>query len=767
LLLPWALDLLGGETEVTIVRAPQSVYAEVNGTKLEIPADKLTGQFTGALSQQGISELLSVGRSDTSLYWQPAQPNVFGFLGGVGEWLQRLRPGARLSRIGSDFDQAIGEYRGHFRLSNGRGPATITLVPQGDARNAYQFVIRAERRNIAWWRAEGSLPVEELASGIYRPTGRVSLRDMAVEVLLVAAAAAVLFLLAWLARLLAKGTSGFEGSNLQTFQPSNLQTQSRPWTSGRGYLAPLALFLAGTVVAGAACLLVLDGIPHVQDDVAYLFQGRVFAMGRSWVPVPPGPEFFANGFVEMFEGRWFSKYPPGYPLLLVPVLWAGLPWLANALSAGVALALVYAAGRRMYGLHVATWAGLLGLLSPWVIFMSASYMSHPTTMMWAALFMYALVRMRDDHILDFGRPEGTRILEPRQSEIQTLASGYPKSKIGWPLLAGIAIGMAFITREWTALGIGVGGVLWALGDIALARGRARPAMLGRYALIVVGFLPPLLFLLYENRQLTGDWLRFAQDLVGSYDRPGFGPGHGDAVGHTPALGVYNALVYLRTLATVFDGWPAPLALAPLMLGLFAWVGEKDRRRLAWDLLLWLLTLGLVGAYFLWWSSTTIFGPRYWYEAMPFLLLLAGRGLDLLGRAASAALEPSRAALVRWAAPGAVVGLLSLYNVTQTLPYQVRLYEDYNGISAAAIRNAEGANLKNALVFVELDPAKPNRDYGKVFFANDPLLRGDRVYARDLGAERNRGLAGLFPGRTPFWLPLDGPPVPGFGPPGSK
>src|SRR6478672_11181861 len=133
----------------------------------------------------------------------------------------------------------------------------------------------------------------------------------------------------------------------------------------------------------------------------------------------------------MFNGRWFSKYPPGYPLLLVPALWAGLPWLVNALSAGVTLALVYMMGRRMYGLHVAVWAGLLGLLSPWIIFMSGSYMSHPTTMMWAALFAYALVRTTDD---------GGQLSVVRRP-----------SSVAWPLLAGLSVGMAFITREWTAV----------------------------------------------------------------------------------------------------------------------------------------------------------------------------------------------------------------------------------------------------------------------------------------------------------------------------
>jgi hypothetical protein len=371
--------------------------------------------------------------------------------------------------------------------------------------------------------------------------------------------------------------------------------------------------------------------------------------------------------------------------------------------------------------------------------MSGSFMSHPTTMMWVALFIHALVRLKEG------------------------ASEAPRGSLAWSLVAGFAIGMAFITRQWTAGGVAAGAAVWAVCDVLLAREGRRLRLLGRYALLAVGFVPPLLFILFENVQLTGDWLRFTQDLVGSYDRPGFGPGHGDAAGHTPALGVYNTLVYLRTLATVFTGWPQPLALAPLALGVVAWLGDSGRRLLAWDALLWLGTLGLVAAYFVWWSSTTIYGPRYWYEAMPFLLLMAGRGMDVLGKLASRYAEGARGGALRWGVPGALFGILSLYTLTQSIPNGAADYKDYNGISAGPLRSAESAGLRNALVFVQLDPAKPNRDYGKVFFANDPLLRGERVYARDLGAEKNRELLGALAGRDPYWLPLQGSPQPGFGP----
>ncbi|MBF6611631.1 MAG: hypothetical protein IVW55_00700 [Chloroflexi bacterium] len=734
LLLPFIANLLSGSTLIRITKLPNSIYAEVDGARLDIPAATLDQSQANKLTLPSSSAELRVGSQSSSAYWQPAQGNPFVQLGQFSEWLQKLRPMPEWT--GARLESSSGEYT----LHGGRTPASMTLATADG--NGYEFVIQPEKRSISWWRLEESQAVEQLASASYRPSGLASLGDMIAELLLIFQAAALFALAALGISVLLRWLPGRgEAPVVASQAPGPL----RRWLS-RPYQPAIALFLGATVLTAAVCLSVLDGIPHVQDDVAYIFQGKIFALGKSAVPIPPGPEFFQNGFILMFDGRWFTKYPPGFPLMLVPGLWAGIPWLINPLSAGVSLALIYATGLHMYGRHVAVWAALIGLLSPWVLFMSGSYMSHPTTMMWVALFIYCLVRMRDS-------PAPTQNLSTLRTRRLFLL---------WPLLGGFAMGMAFITREWTALGIGVGAALWALGDILLSHKLWRRKVL-RYALVVAGFAPPLLFLLYENRQLTGDWFRFAQDLVGSYDAPGFGPGHGDAtIGHTPAMGVYNTLVYLRTLATLFDGWPAPLALAPLLLGLFAWTHDKKRQHLYWDLLLWLGWAGLVGAYFLWWSSTTIFGPRYWYEGTPFLLLMAGRGMDLLGTLVAPRLKGAWRLQARWLVPGILFAFLSLYNLTQALPYQVSQYRDYNDISAAALRSTEKAALKSALVFVELDPARSNRDYGKVFFANDPLLKGNIVYARDLGAARNRGLVALFPGRTPYWLPLNGPPQPGVG-----
>jgi len=543
--------------------------------------------------------------------------------------------------------------------------------------------------------------------------------------------------------------------------------------------APLLVALAGTLAAAAVALGPLEGIPHVQDDVAYLWQANVFALGRAWVPAPPSAEPFTQGFILITDGRWFAKYPPGWPLLLALGVWAGLPWLINPLCTGAGLALIYATGRRLYGAAAGAAAAGLGLLSPFLLFMSGSYMAHPATMLAVCVALYAFVRGQGSGVRGPGSGDGRQpavgglpLVHNPQSAIRNPQSAI---RMAFHALAGFALAWAFICREATAVGVALPFALWVGVDIIYIIGqklrrhipinserKTQNAKLAAYVALGLGALPPLLVLGWVNQAQLGSPFRLAQELVGSYDQLGFGPGFGPAEGgHSPALGLFNALVYARNLGGVLFGWPPALTFAPLLLALGALWG-RPWRWARWDLFLVGGFVGLAGVYFAWWSATTIFGPRYWYEALPFLLLLSGRGLVVLGRSVAALAGPAgrrRVGLVM----AALIGPLLLYNVVQTLPGQVRAYTGYNDVDASSLRAVTAAHLDHALVFVGLDRAFVRRDFGKVFFANDPLLRGPVVYARDLGPARNHDLLAAFPDRRPYYLPLTGPPQPGVGP----
>jgi hypothetical protein len=780
-LLAWSL-VLGwpSRTDVEVTSTPNGAVGQVNGATLALTLPPGQVPTTGHAGWY-------IAAPDDSLYYQPADPALpLGWLGQVGEAIQWARPRAQWRIPARQPDPAWHPLYGADpgfgavaavapawvlppgrqitgQLVGGRVAAGLFIHLDADE-NGYGFILRPERRIMAWWQVTHGVPTTLLSQDRYQPTIAATLADLAQEAALAGSAALGLLLLAGLLAVLGRGLRRERPRAPDTrpaLEPDRRAAPGGPRSDGPRIAGPLlaalpllAFGLAGLIGGLAVSLGPLEGIPHVQDEVAYLWQAKIFALGRAWVPAPPDPPFFDQAFIEIDPPRWFSKYPPGWPLLLAVGARLAVPWLINPLLAGASLALIYATGRRLYGTSAGSWAALLGSLSPFVLFLSGSYMAHPAVMFLTAAALYGFVRVTS------GPAPGT---VPRRP-----------ITIGLSLAVGLCLGWAFITRQATALGVAVPFVIWGLADSAGAvagwvRRKASPHETVQrvlpYLLMTAGGLIPVLLLGAVNQEQMGSPLLMAQELVGDYNRLGFGPGIGsEPGGHTPALGLYNVLVYLRSLEGVLFGWPLPLTLAPLLVALAATIGSRPAQA-RWTLFCLAGFLALAGIYYTYWAAQTIYGPRYWYEALPFLLLLSGRGLQLLGQGAARLLGGAAAAAraAAWVVPLVLAGPWILFNLFQVLPAQWRAYTGYNGITASSLNRVEAAHLDRALVFVALQPDAPQRDYDKVLFANDPLLRGPVVYVRSFSPRRNQQLLPAFPDRTPYYLPLTGPPHPGVGP----
>ena len=103
LVLPVAAYLLAGETEVVIGNQGGTVWAEVHGTRLDVPADGWDSSQASRLKLPDLSKLV-VAPPSSSQYWQAAQPDISSAIGVVGEWLQLVRPPAQWTsaQIGGD-----------------------------------------------------------------------------------------------------------------------------------------------------------------------------------------------------------------------------------------------------------------------------------------------------------------------------------------------------------------------------------------------------------------------------------------------------------------------------------------------------------------------------------------------------------------------------------------------------------------------------------------------------------------------------------------
>ncbi len=456
---------------------------------------------------------------------------------------------------------------------------------------------------------------------------------------------------------------------------------------------------------------IFEYVPHSEDEVAYIFQAKVLAQNRLAVATPAHPEAFWTPFVVDYNGLRFGKYAPGWPLLLSLGVRLQAAWLVNALLGTASLALIAWLGRSYYGPGAGLLAAGLGLATPGFLFLSGSLLSHPASLFWAMLalltFFYAVTR----------RP-------------------------GYALLTGLALGMAFVTRPFAGLGLAI--PIGIFGLILAGRGEVDWKI---FLWLLVGFVPAAALLPLYWWAITGDSMFNAYVLVWPYDRIGFGADIGPyGYGLKEALFI-NTRLKLTTLAAGLFGWPGWTNL------LFIPIPFLARRANRWDWLLLGTILGTIFVHNFYWAYGGADGgfPRYYYEALPALLLLTARGIiisvEFLNRL-SLSFAGGNFKFGRL-----VVGLVLLfvaYNFIWNLPPLLAAQKGKYNISPAPLQVVAQANLTEpALVFVK--NVESWSDFAAPFAANSPSLDGPVVYAIDWGHELNKKVRSQFPERTCYEL----------------
>ena len=467
-----------------------------------------------------------------------------------------------------------------------------------------------------------------------------------------------------------------------------------------------AAFLLSTAVAWG----VYGSMPHLEDEHANVFQAKVFASGNLAVRAPiVQPNSFYIPFILNQTGWLFGKYPPGYSLLLTPAAWIDQWWLLNALAAVVVVLGVYLLGRDLFDANTGLLAAALGLLAPMFILLSGALVSHLVTMALLTIFTWGFVRARRS---DRAHP------------------------IGFAALAGITIGVAFITRPWTTFAIGLPFAMQALIDLA-QRWRS---VWRAYAIMLITFGAIAILLPLYNAALTGSPVVNTYELWWSMDRIGFGPGIGTAPG---GHSLYTAIVNFRLDFPIFgqmlSGWPDVIGVSLVWLPLIAGLLLPPMTKRDWALML--PPIMLVGAHFLYWArGSSFYGPRYYAEAMPFLWLIIARGLIKI----CAIKNPWPRRVVYVALP-----LLIAWNIVYVVePRFITGFAQYRS-ARRAINTLAQADVQHALIFVK---ALQWQDYAALGWLNAPQLSdGDLIFAYDFGPPGNARVIQAFPDRAVYYF----------------
>lgn len=502
----------------------------------------------------------------------------------------------------------------------------------------------------------------------------------------------------------------------------------------RADIIAVLLAIAGFLASALVTERIFEAIPHIEDEIAYVWQAKVLAEGHLTIPSPSHTHSFLVPFIVDHDGERFGKYPPGWPALLSLAIQLGMRAWINPLLAGLGVWLTYQLGKRCFSTLVGLLAAGLMVSSPFFLMNSGSLLSHPLGLVLSASFVLAWLESFWEN----------------KDEDSIESSTRTKRQWIFTVISACALGGLILTRPMTGLAIALPFVIHGL-YLLIRSDRSTRLRLLVFCLVIAIFIG--LYFLWQYL-LTGDALLNPYTLWWPYDQVGFGPGHGrGANGNTLHLAWINTRHSLDAGSYDLFGW-----------GGYSWIflpfGLWATRRNPKGLLLASIVVSMVLVYMMYWTGATLFGPRYYYECLFSLTLISAAGIAWL---AGWPFQPGQPCVrytgwrkLRPLLVTLVVGVLVAVNLTLYLPIRlggmVGLY-DIERADKQLFQTLAVQELAPALVIVHTDRWM---EYGALLELEDPRLTTPIIFAWSISPTTDASLVGDFPDRTVYHYYPDKP-----------
>jgi len=217
----------------------------------------------------------------------------------------------------------------------------------------------------------------------------------------------------------------------------------------------------------------------------------------------------------------------------------------------------------------------------------------------------------------------------------------------------------------------------------------------------------------------------------------------------------NLNLNLEALAASLFGWPRA-ALLVCLAGALA-----GSRRVRWALAA--AAVAPAVAYSFYHYCGVVYGPRYWSEALPAMLILAAMGLAVLRVGVRRVLRAGAAAHASVRSRIAVALFLMLCVTANAVDHMPELIRSYGaglwGVDTVPRDTVRTAGIHNAVVLIRTASFRQARNaqdkYGAGFLLNSPNLDDDVIFARDLGPVKTRELMRQYPNRSFYRLVRSG------------
>ena len=429
-------------------------------------------------------------------------------------------------------------------------------------------------------------------------------------------------------------------------------------------------------------------------------------------------------FVVDYEGQRFGKYPLGWPILLAVGERFDLRIWINPLLAGLGVWLIFRLGQKIFSDVVGLIAAGLTVTSPFFLMNSGVLLAHP----WGLVLSAAFALFWLDVV-----------------NVRSLIPGW-LSTMG----AGLTLGVLIVSRPLTALGVaipfGIHGLILLMRSDIVTRKRV----------LITGLIVLIVGSLHYAWQyaLTGDPLLNPYTLWWSYDKLGFGAGYGvTEQGHNLTLAWHQTKFSLNAGMSDLFGW-GKISWIFIPLGL--WAARKSKAS-------WLVSAvfpTLIVIYGAYWVGAWLYGPRYYYEALPGIVLMTAVGIAYT---AGWPFIPGnryqrKKGWNRWR-PLTVMGmviLLVLANLIFYLPGRLGSMRGLFGVEDSQLapfltESAQG--LTPAIIVVHTDDW---REYAVLLELSDPFLMTPFIFVLGRGEEPDARAAAYFPDRDVWHYYPDDP-----------
>ncbi|MCD4785583.1 MAG: glycosyltransferase family 39 protein [Candidatus Eremiobacteraeota bacterium] len=317
------------------------------------------------------------------------------------------------------------------------------------------------------------------------------------------------------------------------------------------------------------------------DEFSYVLQSKLMLSGKLHAESPPMREFYQTAHI-INNGKWYSKYTLGWPLLLIPGMLLKIPLVVNPIIAMVTMLMIFLLARFLYDEKTAFISLFAVLLMPAFILCGATMMNHTSAGLFAVLLVYSVFR------------------------------DVAKNSMKWHILTAISAAMLVNIRPVDAALVCIPTFLYLL--FSLIKSKDRKNVLSTIVSLGFGLLLGGLFLGIGNYIQNGSFTKLSFSVYNPDEKWGF-----KMEGHTPIRGLWNVIYSVLRMTY----WTVPFFLELSILALF----EKKRKT---GLIWWIFPcylLFFIGYYTIGGGEH---GSRYLYVGYILLSVPFARGLILLG-----------------------------------------------------------------------------------------------------------------------------------------